>query len=384
MSRLRIVVSGMIAGDPFQGGATWAVLQYVLGLRALGHDVFLIEPVASDSLRPGGTPLLQTDNARYFRDVVMMFGLADRAALLQAGHRATVGLPYEVLDDLCRSADLLFNISGMLSDQRLTDSIPRRLYLDLDPAFNQLWKAVDGIDVGFEGHTHFASIGTAIGTPECDIPTCGYDWIPTFQPIVLSEWPVTQVSAGAAWTTVANWRGYGSIEHAGVQYGQKAHSMRALLAIPRRVPGERFVLALSIHPDETSDLDALAAHGWQLVDPRAAAGGPAEYRRFIQASKAEFGVAKSGYVRSRCGWFSDRSVCYLASGRPVLAQDTGLTGILPIGSGLLTFSTEDEAVFGIETINAAYDAHASAARDIAVEYFDSTRVLTKLLEAVAS
>ena len=159
--------------------------------------------------------------------------------------------------------------------------------------------------------------------------------------------------------------------------------MRRLLSIPRRVD-EAFVLALSIHPDEVGDLAGLSSQGWRLVDPRLVAGTPDDYRKFIQASKAEFAVAKSGYVASRCGWFSDRSICYLASGRPVAAEDTGVDGVLPTGTGLLTFSTEDEAVRAIETISRDYARHAAAAREIAEEYFDASRVLPKLLEAVAS
>jgi hypothetical protein len=154
------------------------------------------------------------------------------------------------------------------------------------------------------------------------------------------------------------------------------------MSLPRRTQ-EQLMLALSIHPAEVNDLAALADNGWRLVNPADVTAMPADYQRFIQGSKAEFGIAKSGYVASRCGWFSDRSICYLASGRPVVAQDTGFAGILPSGEGLMMFSTPDQAVAGIDVVSSNYGRHARAARELAEEYFDSSRVLSRLLDAVA-
>jgi hypothetical protein len=372
----------MIAADPWQGGATWAVLQYVLGLRELGHDVFLVEPIAPGSIRPQDAPLASSMNARYFQDVVSRFDLQHRAALVREDTRETVGLPYCELRRAAADAELLINISGMLREGDLCDRIPRRVYLDLDPAFNQLWHAVEGIDLRFDGHTHFVTVGNCIGRDECEVPTCGRRWITTLQPILLAEWPVSRGDAAAPWTTVGNWRGYGSIHHQGTHFGQKAHSLRRFIAVPRRT-NERFVLALAIHPGEADDLAALDENGWGLIDPADVSATPDDYRAFIHTSKAEFGIAKSGYVVSHSGWFSDRSACYLASGRPVLAQDTGLSGIIPLGCGLLTFSTEDEAMAGIESISGNYGDHAKWARDVAEAYFDSTHVLNRLLNEVS-
>ena len=209
------------------------------------------------------------------------------------------------------------------------------------------------------------------------------DWIKTWQPIVLKYWPVAQQLAYPALTTIANWRGYGSIHHDGLHYGQKAHSLRPLLGLPRLTP-EKLLLALSIHPGETRDLAALAENGWEWVDPATVTDTPERYQQFIQGSWAEFGVAKSGYVHSRCGWFSDRSVCYLASGRPVLAQDTGLAQLLPTGEGLLLFESLEEAVAGIAELRRNYPAHAKRARAIAEEYFESDKVLTRLLHSLGA
>ena len=182
------------------------------------------------------------------------------------------------------------------------------------------------------------------------------------------------------YTTVGNWRSYGSIEHEGIRYGQRAHSLRAFFGLPSRVASP-CGLALAIDPGERDDLAALTEHGWQLVDPMAAAGTPERYRAFLRGSRAEIGIAKSGYAVSRCGWFSDRSACYLASGRPVVAQDTG-AHLVPQGRGLVAFSSLDEAVGAIEDVERDYARHARVARELAVEYLDSDRVLGRLLEAV--
>ena len=361
--RPTVLVSGMLAGDPHQGGASWAVLQYVLGFERLGHEVWIVEPV--DRRRP--------EVEAYFGAIVSVFGLERRAALLEPGEP----LPFDA------RPDILVNISGMLRGDAFDASIPIRVYLDLDPAFNQLWHAVQGIDVGLEGHTHYVTVGQAIGRPGCSVPTCGLDWVGTLPPVVLDHWTVAERVVHDALTTVGNWRGYGSIEHEGIHYGQKAHSLRRFIELPT-LTDERFALALSIHPDETRDIDALTANRWQLLDPASVAGTPAAYREFIQGSKAEFAVAKSGYVESRCGWFSDRSACYLASGRPAIVQQTGLSEFLPTGAGLFAFESVADVLAAIDELRRDYGRHARAARAIAEEYLDSDRVLTRLLTAVGA
>ena len=383
MGKLTLLLSGMIAGVPRQGGATWAVVQYLLGLRRLGHEVYFVEPLAEAAIEPAGAPLGRSDNAAYFRSVMDEFGLAGRSALLLEGTERTVGLPYDRLREAADRADLLINIAGMLADETLTGRIPIRAYLDLDPAFTQLWQAVQGIDMRFAGHTHFATVGLAIGRPDCPVPICGLPWIATPQPVVLEHWPVAGRIEHDAFTTVANWRGYGSIAHAGVFYGQKAHAWRSLMALPA-LTGARLMPALAIHPDERADLDALARNGWHWLDPAIVAHSPDTYRQFIQGSRAEFGIAKAGYVAARCGWFSDRSACYLASGRPVVAQETGFGRFLPAGEGLLAFATVEEAAAGIEAVAGDYPRHRRAARAIAEEYFDSDLVLTRLLRRVGA
>ncbi len=270
--------------------------------------------------------------------------------------------------------DLLLNVSGMLRDERLLEQTPIRVYLDLDPVFNQLWHA-QGVDVGLDGHTHYATVGRRV-------PATGHDWIHTLPPVVLERWPVSERIEVDAFTTVANFRSYGTVENDGVRYGQKAHSLRPLLELPR-LTDERFALALDIHPDEP-DLAALGEHGWELLDPRRVAGTPERYASFVRGSKAELGIAKEGYVVSRCGWFSDRSAAYLASGRPVVAQDTGFGESLPTGAGLFAFSDTDGVLAAIEALRFDYGRHARAARAIAEEHLDSGRVLSRLLREVGA
>jgi hypothetical protein len=376
--RLRILFAGMIAADPFQGGATWAVLQYLLGFRQLGHEVIFVEPIKEKSLRPAGRSLEGSENAAYFRDTIRDFGLTENAALLLAGTQRTMGLAYHELVDKARGADVLFNISGMLEDDALFERIPRRVYVDLDPAFVQLWQSVSKIDMHFSNHTHFVTVAQAIGSQECSVPTCSRDWLTTLQPVVLEQWPVAEAIVHNALTTIGNWRGYGSIEHEGRFYGQKAHSLRNFFELPK-LTTEKFVLALGIHPEEKRDVQALRENNWQVLDPIEWVGSPSRYRGFIQGSKAEFGIAKSGYVVSQCGWFSDRSACYLASGRPVLAQDTGLEGLLPSGEGFVTFSSLDEAAAGVERISGDHERHSRAARALAEEHLAADRVLPRLL-----
>jgi len=364
-----LIVSGMIAATPWQGGATWAVLQYLLGFRRLGCSVYFAEPIDE----------VDADSAGYCEQVMSAFGFEGRWALVPRGGGEPLGMSREGLRAAAREADLLLNVSGMLADPDVLEHVPVRAYLDLDPAFLQLWHAVDDVDMRLDAHTHFVSLADAIGRPECPIPTCGREWLPTLPPVVLDEWPLATRLERRASTTVGHWRSYGAIWHEGVQYGQKAHSLRPLMDLPRRTPSG-FALAMAIHPDEESDLAALRENGWTLLDPSEVAATPDDYRRFVQGSWAEFGLAKSGYVVSGSGWFSDRSTCYLASGRPVIAQDTGFGRRLPTGDGLFAFSTADDVVTAIEALEADYERHRAAARAVAEEYLESDRVLGALLE----
>jgi hypothetical protein len=371
--RLKILLSGMVAGDPHQGGATWAVLQYFAGLTALGHDVVLVEPVSAST-----GAIERRGVAEYFHSLPFLDG---RAALLAAEGEETVGLRFGEVERFATEADLLINISGMLRDERLLEPIPARAFLDLDPGFNQAWHQT-GSDMGLDLHTHFLTVGQSLGREGCPIPDCGRTWIPLLPPVALDRWPVQRgAPRHDAFTSVGHWRSYGSVEYEGIHYGQRAHGLRKLIDLPRRTRS-RLQLALGIHPDETSDLEALRSNGWALVDPYEVAGDPSAYADFVGGSKAELSVPKSGYVASRGGWFSDRSACYLASGRPVVAQDTGFSDFLPTGEGLLAFATAAEAADAVAMVEADLGRHRAAARALAEEHLDARKVLPRLLEEI--
>lgn len=373
----RILVSASLGGAARQAGLAWVALHYVLGFERLGFEVVLVDPLPRGRSSDG--PLGPSPAGRWFDNVARRFGLRDRSSLLDQETGKTVGVSHAELLEAARGADLLLNLSGSLVDEDLLGAARRRAYVDLDPAFTQLWQEVEGIDMGFDGHDVFFTVGLTIGTPDCEVPTCGIDWIPVPPPVVLDMWPSGGRLQHDALTTVANWRGYGSIRLNGTLYGQKAHSLRPLLDLPERT-GTRFALALGIHPGEEDDVRALEQHGWKLLDPLRFAGDPDAYWWFIRGSKAEFGIAKSGYVLSRCGWFSDRSACYLAAGRPVIAQDTGFRTALPAGEGLFAFTTSEDVGAAVDALRSDYGHHARAARALAVEHLDSDRVLGRILE----
>jgi hypothetical protein len=367
---VRVLVSGRVAGEPHQGGAAWAVLQYVLGLRRLGHEVVLVEPV--ESLRP--------ESVEYLRAVSERFGLEQAALVAADGESAP--LDRRALRRLAGESDLLLNVSGMLVDPELLEAVPVRAYLDLDPFFNQVWHQ-QGAEMRFEGHTHFVTVGLEVGAPECEVPTLGLPWITSLPPVVLEEWPVASEAPVHPFTTVGHWRSYGPIELEGRRYGMRAHSLRELIELPGRCGGE-FALALGIHPGDGEDIAALEGHGWRLLDPAAVAATPDSYREFARGSQAELGIAKEGYVKSRSGWFSDRSACYLAAGRPVVAQETGFSRHLPTGRGLLAFTGVDEAAAAVEEVRTHPQVHAEAARQIAEGFLDSDRVLGRLIEELGA
>jgi hypothetical protein len=376
------LVAGALANKPHNGGEAWVRLSWALGLRRLGFDVWLVEQIdrracVDTSGRP--VPFGECSGRAYFAEVTREFALADRAALVCADGRETLGPSYAELVDLVRSAELLVNISGHLRLEPLRSAVRRKVWIDIDPGYTQFWHA-DG-QATVDGHDAYFTIGENIGTPRCTIPTGGIPWRPIRQPVVLADWPVCP-AAGCRFTTVASWRGaFGPIERNGTRFGVKVHEFRRLARLPELVNAE-LEIALDIHPADQRDRQLLADHGWRLVDPRGVARGPRDFQRYIQQSAAEFSVAQGIYAETHCAWFSDRSTRYLASGKPVLVQDTGLAPHYPLGDGLLVFRTLDEAVQGIRRITDDYEHHARAARAVAERYFDSDRVLEQMLDTI--
>ena len=376
----RIVIAGSIAHSPGRGGLTWVFLQYLRGLARLGFDVLLVDRLEPEMCvdRLGAPCAVEHSwNLRYFLDVMERMDLTGRFALVGRDGDVIAGLPRPEMLRKARDCVLLLNVMGFLTDSEILGAAPFRVFLDIDPGFPQMWRQQGLADV-MAGHEALVTIGENVGQPGCSIPTCGLDWITTPQPIVLADWPLG-VSGGEAFTSVVSWRGpFGPLSHDGRRHGLRVHEFRKFLDLPQRTKAT-FELALDIDPADETDRIALIEQGWRLVNPLVAAGNPWAYRDFIRTSRAEYLVAKNMYVETRSGWISDRSLCYLASGKPVLMQDTGLASRYPTGAGLLTFRTVNEAAEGVGRIARDYTDHAQAARRIAEEHFDSDKVLTRLL-----
>jgi hypothetical protein len=377
---MTVIVAGAIANKPGNGGEAWVRLSWALGLRRLGLDVHLVEQISPASLEGGGD-LAASSAGTFFREVVEGFGLAGAATLVREDTGETLGLAADDLRELGRSAAALVNLSGHLTLPWLVDPVPRRVFVDLDPGFTQAWHA-GGHDVRLAGHHHHYTVGLNVGAAGCPIPAGGVDWRPVVPPVLLDEWPVADGGEAERFTTVARWRAsHGPVEIAGTTHGLKVHEFRKVLPFPRRVAAP-VEIALDIHPADGADLDALHEHGWRVVDPGRVAGDPWSFRDYVRGSAAEFSVAQGAYAGTGSGWVSDRTAHYLASGRPALVQDTGAGSALPVGEGLVTFSSLDEAVAGAERIMADYPAHRAAARDLAERHFAAERVLGRLAEEV--
>ena len=362
-----IVVAGALANKDLNGGEAWVRLSWVEGLRKLGFDVWFVEQIAKRTAGP----------AAFFERITNEFGLAERSALIDEGET----IPEDLLD-VAAEAVLLVNISGNLTLEPLFGRFRRKAFVDIDPGFTQFWHASGDPGARLDGHDYYFTIGENIGRPDCPIPSNGIRWLSTRQPVVLDQWPMTNSAPSDRFTTVANWRGpYGRVEHDGRTYGLKLDEFRKFIELPKRASGT-FELALAIHPADTRDIELLERNGWRLADPVAAAADPASFRDYVQASGAEFSVAQGIYVETRNGWFSDRTARYLASGKPVLVQDTGFGDHYPVGEGLLAFRTMKEAVAGAGQIVEDYERHARSARALAEEHFDSDKVLGRLLEDV--
>jgi hypothetical protein len=378
-----ILVSGAVANKPLSGGEAWVRMSWVRGLRRLGFDVCFVEQIdGSQCVDADGRQVAFEDsvNRQTFESVLRSLAPECPASLLCDGGQKTVGLALEDVVERAEGAELLVNISGHLDLEPLKSGPRRRAYVDVDPGFTQIW-AESGFGARLAGHDAYFTVGCNIGTAECSIPTGGLDWLPLPPPVTLADWPLMPSAGARRFTTVATWRSpLGTLAHGDREFAGKHHQWRRLIELPRLAP-QSFEIALRIDPADGDDRAALAAHGWRLVDPRSAAGDPASFRSYVQGSAAEFSVAHPVYVDTASGWVSDRTVRYLASGRPALVQDTGLATRLPVGEGLLTFRTPAEAVAGAAAIAGDYERHARAARALAQAHFDSDLVLGRFLDA---
>jgi hypothetical protein len=259
---------------------------------------------------------------------------------------------------------------------------PVRVLVDTDPVFTQIRHLTDAAAAGqARRHTAFFSFGENIAGGRSAVPDDGLPWRATRQPIVLDAWRVTPGPAEGSFTTVMQWDSYPARVYDGLRYGMKSDSFGPYQGLPAWARA-RFELAVG---GSTAPRDQLRARGWVVRDPLAATRDIGTYQDYIRGSKAEFAVAKHGYVRAYCGWFSERSAAYLASGRPVVVQDTGFSAWLETGTGVVAFRTPEEALDGVGDVLGRYDAHCRSAREIAAAHFDAREVLPRLVEqAMAS
>ena len=370
-----VVVGGAIANKAGSAGEAWVRLSWAEGFAALGFDVLLLE-----QLEPGAPPGAE----QWFDEVVQSFGWTDRAALLLPG----TPVPERVRATIADAA-LLVNISGHLDPFGAVSSIPCKAYVDIDPGFTQLWEATGVGGARLEEHDAYLTIGENLPDGSTFVPMLGLEWWPTRQPVVLDRWPVTPPVACDRLTTIGNWRGpFGPIDYEGRRLGLKLHEFRKIVDLPALVRDElgsrspAFELAMAIHPADGGDRSRLEDAGWIVRDPAEVVATPRAFADYVSSSAGELSVAQGVYVDTRCGWFSDRSVRYLAAGRPVVVQDTGFAKNIPVGDGVLQFDSVDGAGAGVCDLVDRYAHHCAAARRIAEEHFDAPVVLGPICERV--
>ncbi|MCC6850453.1 MAG: hypothetical protein IT294_18340 [Deltaproteobacteria bacterium] len=381
MSGPRVVVLG-IAGQYPLAGVTWQAIHYLVGLRALGCDVYYVEDSGAPPYDPasGGVGVAAAANVAYLADVMRRFDFAGRWAYWDGLADRWHGRDPAVVRALYRSADAIFNLCGataLRDEHRQGATI---CYVETDPMYEQM-RVVNGEEdaVGFlAAHDVLFTYGALLGTPSCRVPVERFAWVPTRPPVVPALW--RPGPEGRAFTSVATWENKGKdVVFRGETYHWSKHrNFLAMIDVPR-ASGVPFELAMD--PGDDRVRAELAGHGWSLVDPRPISADVDAYRAYVGASRGEFTVAKDIYVRPRSGWFSDRSVCFLAAGRPVVTQDTGFSECLPTGEGLLAFATPEEAVGAVRAVAADWPRHARAARALAEEHFAADRVIGAMLDA---
>jgi hypothetical protein len=370
-----VVATNQTSAWPEFAGSTWVRLQYLLGLDRLGIDAYWVDRL--DSIDPTQHHhTLEYLVARFDR-TADEFGFKGRYCILYDGGERQFGMSAAQLRRLLRSTDLVLNLGGAFPLDSPLMTARRRAYVDVDPGYTQLW--AEQVDMGFDRHDVFFTVGQNVGSAPFRAAVNGRTWHAVFPPVVLEQWPAHVGEHYRRFSTVADWRGSQYALLDGRLLEGKREQFLRFARLPAET-GERFELALCIGQYDHRDVAQLSRCGWKIRDSYAYAGDLHSYRDFIQNSRCEFSVAKTGYVATNSGWISDRTACYLASGKPAIVQSTGFESRLPTGTGLLTFRTLEDAAGHVREVNADYLAHCRAARKIAEEYFDSDNVLTSMLD----
>jgi len=386
MKRRRIVVMGFMGSMPI-AGVIWQHIHYIVGLQRLGHDVFFIEDSARLPYNPETFEV--TDEFDYAAKVLARlardFDFKNRWAYCARylPDNPTAGLPLKKIRQLYREADAILNVCGT---QEFNDDLlvsDRILYVESDPGVEQI-KIDKGVKSTIEylrRHRALFTFGENVGTKSFSVPTRGFKWLPTRQPVVTDLWKTKRSPLGVAvFTSVANWStsGLKDISWRGQKYlWSKSREFLRFAAAPKKA-GETFELATNINHAATRK--KFERNGWRLRCPLQMSVDYWLYRDYIQRSKGEFTVAKDQYVRLNTGWFSDRSACYLAAARPVIIQETGFTKNYGGNAGLLAFRSLGEIAEAVKKINADYPKHSRAAYDFACEFFEAKKVLKSILD----
>jgi hypothetical protein len=388
LPKKKIVVLGMMSKMPF-AGVVWQTVHYFLGFQRLGYDVYYVEAhgITPTKLMEHETDDSSAKAAAFISKVMERFGMSDRWAF-QALHDdcRCFGLSSTELQKLYLSADLLINLHGGTTPLPEHYATGRLVYLETDPValqielHNNLQETINFL----APHCAFFTFGENLGNPDCKLPLSErFQFKPTRQPVIVDFWQPNQNGIASTFTTIGNWKQPSrQVRFQGEVYQWSKHlEFLKFLDLPSRT-NQPFELALSGCPEQ--DRISLKKNGWSVIDGLSVSTEVDPYRQYIQASRGEFTVAKDENVRLRSGWFSDRSATYLASGRPVITQETGFSNILPTGEGLFAFSTMQEIIEAIEKINSDYEHHCRAALEIARGYFNYDVVLTRLLNDVDS
>ena len=383
MTPLRLVVLGMMGRSPF-GGQTWLYLNWLRGFQRLGHDVWYVEDDTVWPYHPDENAI--TDDCsyavRHIGDSLARIGLGDRWAFRLADREgACFGMSQPQLADLYRSCDALLNVVGAtdLRDDQL--EAPFRVYVETDPVTSEL-RLANGDEhtrIAFANHHAIATYGENYGAPDCRVPLDGRRYVKTRQPVDLDLWLNAHDPNAPLFTTIGNYRHEGGdVVYDGEIYRwSKHHEWERFIDLPQ-LTEQPLEAALKI--DDPADRERLERHGWRVVSPFAMSLDVfGAYQDYFRRSRGEFTVAKDQNVRLRSGWFSERDVCYLASGKPVVAQDTGFGNVIPPGAGLFPVGTTEEAAAAIEEVNGDYRRHCRAARAVAEEHFEARAVATRLL-----
>ena len=398
-SSLRVIVTGFIGHQRLLGGVAWDYLNFVLGVKRLGHDVYYIEDSGcwpyndvEGPLRGDWTDWNPQPTVEHLSKVMSAFGLDGKWAYHFPPKSEWFGLSSTERNEVIKTADVLINVAGTLEKPWDYRTIKKLVYVDTDPVFCQIGAAAGAdskiMKQRLDAHDVFFTLGEGLSANDA-IPKLERKWNTTKYPIVLDHWrdDSHDSMSGDGFTTIMNWSSYETLTYHNERYGQKDVEFMKFIELPRKVFPSSLEVALYKPRVKSSrdfsvsvPLDILETSGWKIVDASEVCPDFHTYRRYIQQSKAEWSVAKGGYVVGKSGWFSCRSACYLAAGRPVVVQDTGFSKVLPAGEGVIGFSTFDEAEAGILEVEANYQRHAKAAEDIAEAYYDSDKVLNQLLE----